>query len=630
VRRSWALPLIIATSGCSVSLADSAEQDRDSVEQLCETDEDCGEEATCFEGTCVGGNTIFDTVLVEIAVPNAPAAGAYGGTRYLRTLSGLPSDGGRLDLDLSPSTVVKLEVSAPPCEDATGERVAREGGACPAETTSLRSCTFDLAATPLEVTLTPIAWTQGLSTLRYSTISECSDDDCAAVDLQLSVPPGEYDVYLRQDPAAEPPEGICPIVPEIFSLDVPADVQLAVDYELTPASRLDVEVRWPLEGNHSADLEEWMIDMLDPRSGRRVSTTVVLGPATVDSGVATYTAEIDYVPTADVLSGSELVRMRPPEDEIAPTIVMERSALELFRGPAVVDQFTSLPDHVEVDGLILARTSADDPGQLHSVGGTVTLVATALEGLPPGVLASYRVTVQAEDDGSFTALLLPGTYRARVVPPSDCSDVIACAPDELVCECPLAATEVTDFVVAVQPYLQAGKTVELEWQARLAGQVSTAAGSPAVGADVLAISVPQRPTALEVALGLEAFVPRASSGQSDASGRFELFADPGSFNVSVRPDSGLGLAWLVRPNVSVSSGSGSLELVLPLPVSYSGEVRVAGATGDDHAIVPNATIRAYVPIDAETNGAVVQVAEAESNEAGEFQLLLPTSLEHDR
>ena len=621
MRWSAALAMTLATGGCSVSLADSAEQGSDPGQQFCVTDEDCGEDATCLDGTCVGGETSFDTVLVEIAVPNTPDAGTYAGTRYLRTLSGLDSEGGRLDLELSESTVVDLRVAPPPCVDGAGEWVERVDGVCPEGSSSPRTCTFDLAATPLEVILTPSEWAQGLSTVRYTTTSECGDGCDSS--LQLTVPPGTYDVYLRSDPAAELPEGLCRVVPEIFQLEVPADVQLSVDYALTPASRLDVEVQWPLESER--DLAGWSIDVLDPKSGRRISTVATLDTAVVDGGVMAYSEGIDYVSPGNTKPGAELVRMSPPDGQVAPMIVMERSALELFRGSAVIDQFTTLPVPVTVVGQILARTSADDSNLLQSVGGTVTLVATELEGLPPGVLASYRetLTVAADDDGEFVASLLPGKYRVRVVPPGDCSEVVPCAADELLCECPLAATEVTNFVVATQPAVQAGKTVELEWQTRLAGEVDTAAGSAVAGAEVLAISVPQRPTALEVALGLEAFVPRASSGESDASGRFELFADGGSFNLSVRPGSETGLAWLVRPNVPVMSGSGSLDLeqlVLPLPVSYHGEVRVAGST----AIVPGATIRAYVPVDA--SDTVVQVAEATSNDAGDFQLLLPTSL----
>jgi hypothetical protein len=277
-----------------------------------------------------------------------------------------------------------------------------------------------------------------------------------------------------------------------------------------------------------------------------------------------------------------------------------------------------------VEGQILARTSADDPNAVQSLGGEVTFVATELYALAAGVLASFRHSVHAEDDGLFQAALLPGLYRVRVVPPGDCSDVIPCGADEVVCECPLAATEITDFDVA--PRDSAGRSVELEWQTRVAGQVSTSSGTAVADAEVLAISVPQRPTALQVALGAEAFVPRASAGQSDATGRFELFADAGSYNVSVRPEPEAGLAWLVRPNVSVRAGSGSPleQLVLPLPVSYAGEVRVPGPDGG-YAIVPRVGIKAYAPVDSgQPTSTVVQVAETVTNEEGAFQLLLPT------
>lgn len=622
---------------CSMSLVD--EDSAMDGALPCSSDTDCSGGAHCDDGVCVGGSTSFDEVLLEVIVPSTPTAGAYSGTRYLRTVTGLGA-GGALDLDLPALSAVELSILPPPCADAEGQPVARVNGACPAGSSPPPGATcdrYDFGQVPLEVTLTPAARALGLVTERYTALSACGADGCGSARFSLTVPPDTYDVYVRPDPTAPAAEGgVCAVVPEIFAAEAPADVRFSLDFELSEPSVLATEIQWPLATNDGAALEGWTVDMLEPDSARRISTQVVLGAPVLDGVSARYTAELAYVtPPALVQPGTELVRLQPPDGVIGPTVVMERSALELFSGPALIDQLTALPEAVEVEAQILARTSPDDPDRLQPLGGSVTFVATELEVVPAGVLASFRRSLEVvpADGGVFRTKLLPGKYRVRVVPPGDCSDVVPCPASEITCVCPLAATEIEDFVVGTQAF-QAGKAVELGFHAGVTGTVTSPNGTAVVDAEVQAVSVPVRPTALELALGDELFVPRVAAAKTEGDGTFELGADAGLYNFAVRPAVETALPWLVRPNVSVPESDVLValgELVVPLPVSFAGVVRVSGGADGASAVVPNAILRAFVRVDsADPASRVIQVGEVRADEAGAFELMMPTALEHAR
>lgn len=604
----------------------------------CSVDVECGAEGRCDGGRCLGEALEYDSVLVEVTVPVTPSAGSQAGTRSFRTLEDLPQGGGRVEVDVPWFSPVTVQLSAPPCVDGQGEPVARVAGVCPegsASASGREPCRYDFGRVPLEVTFTPAARSVGIATERYTVLSSCAEGDCSAGVVRASLPPGTYDLYLRPDPSlAELDAAYCEPVPELGALTVPVAAGLSLDYRLGEPALLPVEVHWDTSHGSPGALEGWRLDMLDGISARRISRRVTLAEPQVDDAIERYVVALEYLPTAQSAgTATELVRLVPPDEVVAPTVLVERSSLGLFGGPAVLDQLTALPAPVEVEGQLLARAERSGNAQLIPVGGTLTLIATSLDGFPAGTLASYQRTLTAAGSGAeqgvFRATLLPGKYRLRALPSGSCAELSPCTAEDTLCECPLGATELEGFTVAPSPALQAGKTVELAWRTRLGGRVMATTGSLA-GAAVQATAVPTRTTALATALGMEPFVPRAAAAATQGDGTFELRVDAGDFNLAVRPPATSGFAWLVLPGVPVGLGEASLELgalQLPLPVPLSGAVRVPAdpeIDGMDYAILPGAMLRAFV---AAAEGTVVQVAETTADANGEFELLLPARLE---
>jgi hypothetical protein len=352
---------------------------------------------------------------------------------------------------------------------------------------------------------------------------------------------------------------------------------------------------------------------VDPVSGRVLSRLAGLEESADAVVGRTYRALLEYSPVIEegAAVGNELVRLSPPEGAAAPAVFIERSALELLEpGTGVMTHFNGLPSVVELAGHVTVAGSAE-PSR-----ATVSLVATDILELEPGVLGSYQRTVEVSEDGRFRVEVLPGTYRVIAVPPVETG---------------LAAAEAV-WEVGVQPEVQEGRAIELAGGASIEGIVLGPGANPATGASVHAVPSPSaaRKNVLSQALGDKPFLPRATTAVAGDRGQFQIVADPGTFDVSIRPPEGAGFAWMVRPNVLVpATGQDLGSITLPLPLSYRGRI-----TSPDTGSVSGALVRAYLfmdasgsyTTDAEQAAAVVQLAETRADEAGDFHLLIPARL----
>jgi hypothetical protein len=192
-----------------------------------------------------------------------------------------------------------------------------------------------------------------------------------------------------------------------------------------------------------------------------------------------------------------------------------------------------------------------------------------------------------------------------------------------------------------------GKTVNVSPRARVNGQVVAPGIGGERGFGVRLTASPRElvngeveETVLRASTVLdltrrETFVPRATPASSAEDGSFQLFADSGVFDLSVRPEPESGFAWLVQPNIRVlpAAAQSSQELGvlrLPVPVRYTGAVSSLNVGGR----VADALIRAYAYLDEEGDVtdqpadaySVVQVAETRADSEGRFELLLPSTL----
>jgi hypothetical protein len=131
--------------------------------------------------------------------------------------------------------------------------------------------------------------------------------------------------------------------------------------------------------------------------------------------------------------------------------------------------------------------------------------------------------------------------------------------------------------------------------------------------------------------------PKSTVGLVDERGSFSFTADPGTFHFFIQPDSSTRFGWYVRPVLNVDQRDEELSIgsvVLPFSRSWGGRVFV-GPRVMGRPVVANALIRAYVYVTPEgeysatvpRNGALIQVAETRSNDTGDFELLIPASLD---
>lgn len=590
-------------SACDVATVPSAPSTI--AQNHCNSDSACGSGGACLGNQCRSLGSALQSLLFEVTPPadGSPIAGV----QFRNTVNPLPSAGSTIDLVLDPISQVvgRVTIAGRKCADAP---IFYNG------TTAYAKDTTGGGSIPAFVTLTRSQTALGL----YSSAAVVKSNltNSSYYSFSVNVPPGDYDVYVEPESQMD---DSCPVPPLLRRGQHFNGGSLLLEIPLPEPSSFELHVSWPLA---NGALDGWTVDMLDPVSGRVLSNRVSL--ATSNSKKDDYVATLVYSPVLigepGVQETEQLVRLSPPDDGRArPTVLLARSALGLFNANAgTLTQFTSLPDSVHLQGQVAAEYTPD------LVASTVTLVATKLAGIDPGVLASFVRTVVVGADGQFEVDLLPGTYRVSAVPGLQLGDTRG--------KSPLAAVS-EDWVVGSSPAVQAGKLVTLAHALPISGSVKDASNVGVATALVQAIASPAslQSDVLEQALGEASFVPRASTGSVGQNGVFSLLADTGTFDVSVRPLASTGFAWLVSPNVSVGANAGpNLVETIPLPVVYSGTVKTAG---DDQSAVPNALIRAYIYLskgqcvtDPSKADSVLQVAEAQADGGGGFEILIPAQV----
>lgn len=577
--------LALLASACSISSIDdeSTEAPRDNT---CESSDDCGS-GSCSRGLCVSHAGTHSALLLEVTT-----SAEDGAVRYLRTITGLSPAGGALDLALDELSAIDGVVTyTAPYECSLAGRGSADG-----------------AALPARITLQPSARTLGLPSQAYTVEADAEGR------FHFDIPPGDYDVYVEPHGTASSnvgPSGDCPLAPQLYRGRHFEAGPLALPIELARPELLAVHLARTADSQIA--LDGFTLDLVDTHTGRALSEPVTVGSGGPDG----YDATIAYLPVVGDPGGmgKEFVRLRPPKGLVAPTLVWERGAVELLApGQAVLGDLGKLPPAVSFEAVVASPLAEPVPG------AAVTIVATSLDGLPPGTLASYTVRGQMTDaDGRIAVALLPGTYRVLAEPASGSG---------------LAALE-SEWVVSSAP-VQAGHELSLTRAASITGNVDAGwSQGDLSGAVVQAVASTSDldQSVLDAVLDRVAFVPRAASGVLFESGSFAVAADHAVFDLSVRPRADSGFAWFVRPNVAVAADATQVSLghlALPLPVAYIGAV--SSSAGLSHG---GALLRAFLFMDASRNfvndpaaaRTVVQVAETRADAEGRYQLLLPEALE---
>jgi hypothetical protein len=573
----------------------------------CASDSDCGG-GSCVNSQCRSRGGMFQSVLFEIT---PPADGtAIAGVQFLKGVSPLPNADSplTLDLDLVSQVVGQVLVVDRKCGPIFFNGVTQ-------------LATSGDSSIPAFVTLTPSATALGLYSSRPVVKSALTMDSYYS--FSVNVPPGDYDIYVEPESQID---AACPVPPQLRRSQHLKGGSVGLTIKLAEPSGFEFHVSWPLA---DGALNGWSVDMLDPVSGRVLSNRVQLAIANAQR--TDYVAKLSYFPVVvgetNAAQADELVRLSPPDGVTAPTVLLARSALGLFDADkGTLSNFTSLPPSVHLQGQVAAQATP------RPVASTVTLVATKITGVDPGVLASFVRTVSA--DGQFELDLLPGTYRVSAMPSTELDSSSSSDPNS---DSNLAeATQ--EWVVPSSPSMQAGKLVTLGNALPINGNVRDAADNAVATALVQAVASPAslQSDVLHQALGEVSFVPRASTASVASDGSFALRADSGTFDVTVRPLASTGFGWLVFPSVGVgtiptnAAGWNLGTKSIPLAVSYSGTVT---QSGDDKLRVPNALIRGYIYMlkgeyvaDPSKADSVLQVAETRANQNGDFEILIPASV----
>jgi hypothetical protein len=584
----WWLLVLPLLAGCSVSTIEDAASTHTRNE--CSEDAQCGT-GICRDGTCFATEGEFSSVLFEVTPP--ASVSRIGGVPYLKRIDGLSLSGGTQDIALA--RLAHLEGTITP-NWANRDLCA------------LYKPTFDEA--DWSVIVTPSDQLLGLAARSYGADVTLVED---SFKFSLYAPAGDYDVYLQ---AKVQPAG-CQLTPQLYRrITVPEGKEtVGLPLNLPAPSLLELRVARPASG---ASIDFWRVDMIDPDTKKPLSNEVKLENFDGEA----YKVALFYSPVISPVIGSmeppgrELVRIRAPEGVPAPTILLERSGLEVFPGEAAIDQLTSLPQIVRCEGQVVLKDAPEHVGR-----AVVTISAVKLNqaaGVKPGITTEYTQTVTATAEGNVEVDLFPGQYQVVAVPPAGSG----------------YATGSTTWHIG-DAAIQRGKTVEVTRLVTLSGSVVTMGGVPVSGATVSAVASPAT-LVVEPLAESDPVAPRPGSAEVDRNGVFVFGADPGKYDLSVRPAADTRFAWFVRPNVDVSSSDLGIDLgplQMPLPLAYSGAV-TAGVDGMTQAI-PGALIRAYVYVtsqqtytrDAGQADSVLQIGETRAGDDGRFELFLPAEFD---
>lgn len=586
--------------GCAIPLADTASL----VTNRCESSSDCTD-GVCYAlptgSTCVATRGDLAGVIVEVRP--TPGAGYGAGASHLFRLEDL----GVLLAGSAPGGyVVPVDLPLPPLVDIASGRVTVSEDFKPSPCLALDG------SIPVRVELRPVTHFVGLTlpSLEAATAPYTAEGEGYAFD--LAAPPGTYDVYVEPipfDTLAEQEQAGCTPPPPLFLGGQTITHDVAVVLEMPSPSHFTGRLVVPAE----IDVEGWTLDMVEPDSGKLVSSQHVFAPPTPaepPDDPASFFAPFDvYYHWVDATT-SPIVRLRPPEGTVAPRVYWDFASAAIFGDkdvPLTLSNLDLTPKHVQA-------TVLDEDKQ-----PTVATVTIQSKGLSGGASAnaSYTVTTETGPDGQFEADLLLGDYRILARPKID----------------PTKALAIAEWTVKKDD-LCCGRVVTVSSKAQLRGRVAAPSGTPLPDAAVVAEPPLPRPASfLDQVLGLAPVLPDKATSFPDASGAFTLGVDPDpsaadvAVDFFVRPPVGGGYPWLVRPRVKVDGGGTDLgALTVPYPTVVTGRI----LDPEGHTVGP-AVVRAFLTLPDSSNsgsltGSVIPIAEAEADAAGVYVLALPPSV----
>lgn len=569
--------LAIAWAGaCSVQEFDTVEPAQKLV-NTCTTDSDCGSNGT-YEGVCAGTICVASSTDIETAyLEVVPSASAYhgAGVSFLLPLDELSQGwSGELRTPQYAEVVGRITASAALLGDPPSE-------ACE----SAYDATTQTLGVHVELSRSDAV--RGLPALSVAANAEAS---ATGWEFDAKVPPGKYDVY------ATLLAGCDADFPPIFAPAQPlAEGEVPLEIAIGSISTVSGVVATP-----AASLKDWTVGLVDPDSGRPISTTAKLNDSRPTNFSIRYIARDGVAP---------LLQMTPPKDTIAPTILWDLAVLDLDGDGKVQPDLSALKL-----ATVRVRARMIDASINPIVGASVRIRSTNLQKSAPGLSARYETVVTAAADGSIEVDLLPGSYQVIVIPPDDTELGITTTSWKITNEQPSRAVEVTAMQALEGRVIAPGNDLPF-------AEVQVSVVPSAVG--ILSF--------LDRALSPMDATPRTTSTFTNDQGSFVLPVDPGLVDLSVRLPEGSNFPWLVRGRVQTSDPDlGELRVTFPIPISGT----LQDPSGKK---VQRALLRLYAPLDSsEPTGfartrelgadGVLVVAEGRTDDDGKFTLMLPSKL----
>ncbi|HEU4579935.1 MAG TPA: hypothetical protein VFS67_16865 [Polyangiaceae bacterium] len=649
---------VVLSSGLACSVLPDSTSDAPAAPLTCSSDSQCTKGHCLLPfGVCSQDQGELTHLLFEITPPASDPV--YGGARFLTILDldaadpqGAPERGiepGWIELNVRPRVPVSGSVSAPPDQS---------------------DCSSGAGSTlPVSLTFTPRERLFGLSVPSYDLTAKL-DERTLEYTFRGSLPPGNYDVYMRPD--AQVLGENCLAIPQIFhKRQIGSTFK---PFEQAPLASL--QLTFAGQDDHDG----WVVDMVHPVTGEVISNRVRLSAAHRDPVSHALRAKLYYSRDVDdfIMSGTELVRLTPPPDPnvVAGTVFLQRSGLEFAAaGEGTIGDIFQFGNAVNFQAWVWGESQLDVP-----VPATVDFAARDLDDMADGVLTLFNRSATVDEKGQVRVQLLPGEYRVRVTPPG------------VVVKEALGQLSSLETTVTVWPNengsarVQGGNVILVPPASALSGRVIAesdrqpvpnvevrASASeqelcPVATAGDLPLPCTMRDAVLTKVRAVDPFVPRTRTGLSHADGEFvvdgldcrQCTAGGGvRLDLSLRPPPETRLPWLIERAYYLPGDKRIAQpLVLKRPVAhavrltYGDPAPLASSEPQSTGVAPalaGALVRVYAllsdqqklltdPADIEpciTVGAsqsghcvqsVLQVAELRSGDDGEFLLLLPPSL----
>lgn len=478
--------------------------------------------------------------------------------------------------------------------------------------TSARGCFFNEQAPnrtlPFHATFRPSSSLRGLPLDTFA--ENAADPNKISPPLNLKanflLPPATYDLYVV--PSVD---SACPI-PPILRTEAPLSEQINIlTIELPSTSKISGTVT----ADPSLDLSSWSVQIVEARTGLRVSTI----SGFVQAGAGSWSLGTPY---EDGLAPLEFYRpsgpsgepvgelffvMSPPPGLLAPRLAWGLSVVDFFGdGQIALDLGDFALSSVTVD--LRSELTEEARGQRAWVWLDSALVPGALLRSPEGAFASLSLgPLQSGDAGDLSLQLPPGRYDVRAVASSVASLDIARQtfnffPDEQDPAAPLAGFS-----------LPFSSPQSLEIPILSALDNTTFARVP------FELNGASSPALLTSLFGLHTPSPRGGTGLTDLGGWLRVSPDSGTYDLTIRIPTESGFPWLSKPGV-VFPPEEPGALRVSLPVEIKGRLVDPVLSDPSRRPLVGAWLRAYALV----GDHYVYLAETTLEPNGSYRLLLPS------